>query len=198
MYRYYDTFADYFIYGIPTIAMIFMLFGGLILFGLYIIKSIGLMQMAKDCGLANPWLAWIPIVDMYILGGILKRVDSNFVLRNMFNGSASFSMRLSLERPDLALLIIYLVFLGANWIPIFSSAVRFIAGILILLALYQLYQTLAPKNALIYTIVSAIFSPAIAVFIFILKNGFKNVNQTTPAEPPMLEEINSAPDDEKQ
>lgn len=196
MFRFYDNIAEYFVYGVPTIVMIFMFLSGLVLIGLYVIKSIGLMQMAKDCGIANPWLAWIPIVDMYILGGILKRVDSNFELSNMFNGSASFSLGLSLEKPDLALLIIYLVFLGADWVPLISSAVRFIAGVLILLTLYQLYQKLASKNALIYIIISALFAPSIPVFIFILKDGFKNINQTTPTEPPMLEHVNPSPEEE--
>lgn len=38
----------------------------------YVISAIGLSRMAKSCGLRSPYLAWIPVADMYLLGSIAE------------------------------------------------------------------------------------------------------------------------------
>jgi hypothetical protein len=34
----------------------------------YVLKSIGLSTLAANRGIENPWLAWIPVADLYIMG----------------------------------------------------------------------------------------------------------------------------------
>ena len=36
----------------------------------YILRSIGLYSIAKRRGIANPWLAWIPVAWVWVLGSI--------------------------------------------------------------------------------------------------------------------------------
>ena len=48
------------------ILLSFLLF--IVAVALYIIFSIGLYQMAKNAGLENSWLAFVPIAQMYIMG----------------------------------------------------------------------------------------------------------------------------------
>ena len=71
----------------------------------YILRSIGLMTLANNRGLRNPWLAWIPVVGVYTLGAIVDDISekeggkSNFrylmlggsILSMLFSGISSMS-----------------------------------------------------------------------------------------------------------
>jgi len=41
----------------------------------YVLKSIGLSTLAANRGLDNPWLAWIPVADLYIMGMLVEEID---------------------------------------------------------------------------------------------------------------------------
>ena len=41
----------------------------------YILKSIGLATMAANKGIDLPWLAWIPVADLYIAGKIVGEME---------------------------------------------------------------------------------------------------------------------------
>lgn len=36
----------------------------------YVIRALGLYRIAKSSGVANAWLAWIPLADLYLLGKV--------------------------------------------------------------------------------------------------------------------------------
>ena len=61
--------------------LLLLLMGGLgiflILIGIvfYILKSIGLATLAANKGIDSPWLAWIPVADLYIAGAILEEMN---------------------------------------------------------------------------------------------------------------------------
>ena len=39
---------------------------------LYVINAIGLSRMARSCNLKSPWLAWVPIGDLYLVGSMAE------------------------------------------------------------------------------------------------------------------------------
>lgn len=41
----------------------------------YVIRAIGLYRIAKQSGAQNPWLAWVPYADLYLLGKITGDVS---------------------------------------------------------------------------------------------------------------------------
>ncbi len=52
-------------------AAVFLLVG----VGFYVLKSIGLYTLAERRGIENPWLAWVTIGDLFILGTLVSEME---------------------------------------------------------------------------------------------------------------------------
>ena len=103
----------------------------------------------------NPWLAWIPIVNFYCVGKMVGDID-------MF--------KLHLSNTEIILPLAFALFLGLAYVPLVGTILS-AAGLLVLvLAMYKLYQQFDPKNAFILTILTAIL-PILAtpVIMFIYR-----------------------------
>ena len=140
--------------------LLLLLMGGLgiflILIGIvfYILKSIGLATLATNKGIDLPWLAWIPVADLYIAGAILEEM-------NLFG----------IRFANLALWTPMIICGGAflQFIPIIGWLVAvcvFIFGIGFTYYLFSMYT----ENAAIFTILSVILG-LWAVFIFVIRNN---------------------------
>ena len=64
---------DYY-YGAIIASIIFTILGVIIGIAAYILTALGLYAIAKNRGMENPWLAWIPIAQFYIIGAIVKEL----------------------------------------------------------------------------------------------------------------------------
>ena len=49
---------------------LYAFFGGGFALLLYVFRSMGVYSIAKRRELKNPWFAWIPVVDQYLLGSL--------------------------------------------------------------------------------------------------------------------------------
>ncbi len=131
-------------------AILFLLIG--VVF--YVLKSIGLQTLASKRGIDKPWLGWIPIADLYIMGLLLGEMDIfDYHLDN-----------LGLWCP--------VIFVGggiASLIPgiggIFSIALL-IFSVLFIYKLFERYTS----QAVLYTILSVLLG-LFAVFIFVIRNN---------------------------
>ena len=74
-YSDYMSYADYNGYGflgaMAAVGVFLIVVMILVAIALYILFAIGLMKMAQNKGIANAWLAWIPIAQLYIMGKII-------------------------------------------------------------------------------------------------------------------------------
>lgn len=121
---------------------------------LYILGSLGLMKMAQNRGIENPWLAWIPVANAYILGRILKDVDV-------------FHYNIGKLEMVLPLGLVASGILGR--IPLIGwllSIAIFIVTIFVFIKLYKMY---APANYVLYTVLSVI--GLFPIFVFIVRNN---------------------------
>lgn len=137
---------------------IFAIFGGFIfILGIvgivnYVLMSLGLMNMAKNQNIDNPWLAWIPIGNLWIIGKIIKTVDL---------GEKKF------EQAELILVIAAAASILLGAIPVIGTLISLAVTILYLLVVYKLYKMYAAQSAMLYlilTIVFAIIAPGIIFF----------------------------------
>jgi len=138
------------------------IFGGFIFIMLlvvlagYVLTSLGLMTMAKNKGIENPWLAWIPIGNMWILGQIIVTVD--------FGGNKYDNAGMILAVGCLASAL-----LGA--IPVIGQLISLAFLILSIMCLYKLYKMYSGDNAVMYLVLSIIFNAiAIGVILYKLKD----------------------------
>ncbi len=124
--------------GILTVIGIIMTIGLL----LHLVQAYGLYQMALRINEPNPWLAFIPFAQAYIIGQILGKVKVGDTV---------------LEKPNLSYAIVGIVlgmFVAGN-IPIFGGLVS-LAG---MIALYVVFYFLFDKyseNAVILIVIGVL------------------------------------------
>lgn len=134
----------------------FLLVLVLIGIGMYILMSLGLYGMAMNKGLENPWLAWIPIGNLYILGKLIPELKiSTYVVPSH-----------ELVLPGVAVLNIVL-----GKIPLIGTLIGLASLVLSVCAIYTLFKKYVGEKALMYTIVGFVtFGIMISVFIYTLRN----------------------------
>lgn len=141
--------------SLAIIAVLFTVFGVLIGIAAYILTALGLYSIAKNRGMENAWLAWIPIAQLYVIGDIVKELD--------FGGS------FKIPRMDLVLPLGALAVAVLSWIPVLGWLIRIAFAVIAVYSLYILFKKYAPNQAVLFTVLSAI--GLFWIFIFVIRNN---------------------------
>jgi hypothetical protein len=122
---------------------------------LFVIQALGLYGMAEKAAVTPRWVAFIPVVNAYIWGKIIKEIRvSNFVL----------------SRPEIVLPLAPFIYALLYQVPFLGPLF-----LLCLLALYgtgyyYLYLLYRPDSAAVYTIISIVFPFVVPFFFYSLRN----------------------------
>ena len=136
------------------IAVIF----SILVIGLWIFGSIGLMNLAKKNNISNAWLVFLPIGRSYILGklgfeayGDPKNTNNNTFMWVTFGlGIASFVLGTS--DGDIGTLVKYALLFFECW------------------AFYNIFKNLNEKNSIVYTVFTALTGTLLGgIFIYLTK-----------------------------
>lgn len=133
-----------------TLIFIFAIIG----IALYVLYSYSLYKMAVKQGIENPWVAFIPIVQNYTLGRLIKNLK-------VFDFEIP---RIEIVLPAASLIV--LMFNNVDFIGGLLSLANFILMLFVLNKLYNMYK---PENATLYTILS-IFALPVPFILFSLKD----------------------------
>ena len=144
---------------------------------IYVFTALSLYTVAKRRGIAAPWLAWVPVAGLWVLGSLSDRYLTQGQIRHK---------RISL-----------LVWTGASWVltgGIVVGTIAAIAGasvgailtvlclalavacaaivyvVLYFMALYDVYASCDPQNAALYLVLSVFFRFLVPVFLFLSRN----------------------------
>lgn len=142
-------------YGIFAIVASFFLIFLVVGIIIYVLGSIGLYTMAKNKRIENAWLAWIPIVQLYIMGKIIRTLKIG-----------------EYEIPQVEV-VLPLVAVGGTIfspIPLIGGLIGIVAIVLELFALHKLFTIYRPDQAIVYLIISVVLPFMGPVFIFIMRN----------------------------
>lgn len=122
---------------------------------LYIFVSMGLYKLALNQKIENPWLAWIPIANMYILGKLIKnlRLDT-FEIPNI----------------ELVLSLGFFAVVVLKFIPLIGWLIGAAYAVLCILSLYKLFKIYRPDQAVLWIILSIVLPFMGPIFIFIIRN----------------------------
>ncbi len=123
---------------------------------LYVLFSYSLYVIVKKREMPNPWLAWIPIVNMYCIGKITGDIKI-------------FS--LSLTNMEIILPLAFTLFIGLKYIPLVGFILSAIGLLVLVMAFHKLYESFDRENSFLLTILTAIL-PVLAapVILFIYRN----------------------------
>ena len=166
--------------GIPT---------GLFRIAAYVLTSMAIYTVAKRRGLNNPWLAWVPVINWWLLGSLSDQYQ--YVVKGKNTSRRKWLLVLNILKNLLvAGFFVYAIAIVGSALKngpfgMFGGAADLIAPVLTLLsfalpfvsvvialciiryiALYDVYRSLDPSNAVLYLVLSILFSPTEPFFLF--------------------------------
>lgn len=150
---------------------------------IYVFKSIGFYSVAKRRGLRNPWLAWIPVAQYWIVGSLSdqyqyvvngKVKNRRKVLLIVGAGSAVVSCVLQVVR-----LVLFVT--GSDEAALVGGAVSLIAAlagfglgiaatVFYYMSMYDLYTSFSPQNSVMFLVLSILFQITEPFFVFFNRN----------------------------
>lgn len=185
--------------GAVLVILFVLFFVGLLIaaisVALYVLRSFGLYRLAVNRGMPNPWIAWIPLAWIYLLGDIaddinyyegirsfyrialpilhvLVAIRPNFML---FSIPGRYSLENFLENPDLFFYSLFSFSAGTGLFFILWIGL----SVVHIMALYRLFQCYCPQNATLWAVLCVFFGFMRSVFVFAVRDN--RPNWITPA-----------------
>ena len=187
----------YFDHGLSLAAKV--LTGGvapLLSLAIYVFTALALYTMARRRGIAAPWLAWIPVANLWLLGSLSdqyryltwgqvkhKRVVLPVLeivtgaLSGALVGCAVWVFAADGSAASLGALLAAVLLTCGTAIAL---------GVGKLMALYDVYASCDPRNAALYLVLSVFFRFLKPVFLFVSRNLERGMppRKTPPRQDP--------------
>lgn len=190
--------------AVGVIGAVALIYGVIMLFAFvysittYVLHSLGLYTIARRRRISNPWLAWIPLGNLWILGSISDQYQH--MAKRKITGRRKIMLGLSI-----AAFAIYFVWLcgtvigaltgigGMATVLLALLGLLVFFGIAIALTVYQymcyydLYRSCDPGNSALFLILSILFSGIMPFFVFACRK--KDEGMPRPKQPAPVAEI---------
>ena len=161
----------------------------------YVLTALALYTIARRRGLKNPWLAWIPVADSWLLGSLSDQY--RYVVKGEHKSKRKillfFRVLITIMWISLMGLLVNLCFHAvgnAFWgtmtedrvFQILHQALNLLVVLLPLIgisiayavfrymALYDLYKSLDPANCVLFLVLSILFGVTEPFFLFFSRN----------------------------
>ena len=159
--------------GIPT---------GLFSIATYILTAMALFTISRRRGLTNAWLAWVPVANIWLLGSLSDQYS--YVVKGENRSKRKWLLILNILKAALLSMIVVLAVVTAG--SLLASKPSEMMGLVVALlglvlplcavtialcvirymALFQVYRSLDPGNAVLYLVLSILFGPTEPFFLF--------------------------------
>lgn len=150
MFRYnmprYSNMASY--YGIYSLVM-----AALVAIAGYVVCAISLYRIGKRCGVKNAWLAFVPILQFYVIGSICEEY-----------------IFLGYRITKLEWILCALIFVGGIKGAFIIGIISFAARIFSLFVLHKFFYLFNPHRAMIYTVLSMLGTLPLAIILLLLRD----------------------------
>ena len=156
----------------------------------YVLLALSLYTIAKRRGIANPWLAWVPVAQIWVLGSIsdqfryvtkaqVKNKRTTLLVMCIIYTVAlavlivaaligitrfvEFAMYAAEEEMTVQAMSLFLKLFGA-FLLLMGLALAYM--IIYFIALYDVFMSVNPGNAVLFLVLSILFSITEPFFIF--------------------------------
>ena len=163
----------------------------LLVIALYVLRSIGLYAIAKRRGISNAWLAWIPEAWVWVVGSISDQF--RYVTKAQVKNKRTTLLVMQIITFVMAVVLIVIVAINAMdlinlgvmgstedelmaealvfvvkalGLTLLMCAVALAASIIQYIALYDLYMSVNPGNAVLFLVLSIVIGYTMPFFIF--------------------------------
>lgn len=166
----------------------------------YVLTSLGLYTMAKSRGITKPWLAWIPVANLWLIGSLSDQY--RYVVRSQIRNKRVILLVLRIAALILASIVSGLAggvirvlsmgFMNHISVPMLNEMltrqglvllfwvlplmiVGTIEKILEFMALFDIYESCDPENSVVYLVFSIFFGVTKPFFLFFNRNREKGM-----------------------
>lgn len=122
---------------------------------LYLLGAIGLYKLAKNKGLNHSFLAFIPVLQGYIIGMLISELKV---------------FKFDISRPEIVLPVAPILASVLSPIPVIGVLVAVALIILNIFALHKLFSIYVRDSATIYTVLSVVLPFMLPIFLFVIRN----------------------------
>ena len=162
---------------------------------LYVLRALGLYSIAKRRGINRPWMSWVPVLDLWVLGCISDQYQ--YVVNGNVRNKRKWLLGLSI-----AMAVLYIVFAVLIGVAVFGAVggmtgsmsdnqlvatllgpvMGLVVGLIPLVgiaiavmairyvAMYDLYTSCSPQNNVLFLVLSIFFTVAEPFFLFFVRN----------------------------
>ena len=162
---------------------------------LYVLRALGLYSIAKRRGINHPWMSWVPVLDLWVLGCISDQYQ--YVVNGNIRNKRKWLLGLSI-----AMAVLYIVFAVLIGVAVFGAVggmtgsmsdnqlvatllgpvMGLVVGLIPLVgiaiavmviryvAMYDLYTSCNPQNNVLFLVLSIFFTVAEPFFLFFVRN----------------------------
>ena len=168
--------------------------------GLYVLTAMGLYTIAKRRAINKAWLAWIPVVNCWLVGCISDQY--RYVVKGEVKSRRKSLLILTIVQVALGIAVLVAgivtgisaansALFGAPWgrimdtllVPLIVTlglalpmiGVAIAKAIIYYMAMYDLYTSCAPENNVAFLVLSIIFRVTEPFFIFFNRNNDKGM-----------------------
>lgn len=145
----------------------------------WVLSAVAVYVIARRRGLKKPWLAWVPVVNVWLLGSLSDQYQ--YVVRRKNTSRRKWLLVLELMKPVLYGLVIgfgVAAFVPSGYdiywenaviaagfaLPLAAAAIA--AAVIRFIALYDVYKSLDPNNAVLFLVLSIFVGITEPFFLF--------------------------------
>lgn len=177
----------------------------------YVLMALALYSMAQRRHIAHAWLAWLPVADIWILGSLSDQY--RYVVKGQVKSRRKLLLTLNIISAIINTVLFFLSFRsivrmilmmteGMNdelFMEMILSGLMRTAGVLLLIlpliiwkkivefmAIYDIYQSCEPCNAVMYLVLCILFPMLKPIFLFAVRDkelGMPPRRQEAPCQP---------------
>ena len=162
---------------------------------LYVLRALGLYSIAKRRGINHPWMSWVPVLDLWVVGCISDQYQ--YVVNGKVRNKRKWLLGLSI-----AMAVLYIVFAVLIGVAVFGAVggmtgsmsdnqlvatllgpvMGLVFGLIPLVgiaiavmairyvAMYDLYTSCSPQNNILFLVLSIFFTVTEPFFLFFIRN----------------------------
>ncbi len=168
---------------------------GLISIATYVLTALALYTIAKRRGINKPWLAWIPVLDVWILGSIADQY--RYVAKGEIKSKRKALLTLNILMAVLSAVVIGVAIsmvvgligsamygaseeellqqfigpvLGVAGLSLPLAGVAIAYAVIYFMALYDVYTSCDPSNSVLFLVLSIVFGVTKPIFLLVSRN----------------------------
>lgn len=178
----------------------------------YILQALGFYTIAQRRGIKHPWMAWVPVLNLWTLGSISDQFQ--YVTQGLIRNRRKIMMGLyiamvvlwivcfafyigmfaniivqipEMEHMDESQMMqLFSPALGSSIAGFAMSVVSLVATVFQYICLYNVYASCQPKNKTVFLVLSILFPITVPFFVFACRNkdlGMPPRRDAAPVQP---------------